>query len=66
MKVLKILENSELIIAELEVMLGDELQSAPALCVKHEGKIIPLSTPDARPILMNIDNAIGEYDDCPV
>jgi hypothetical protein len=47
-------------------MLGDELQSAPALCVKHEGKIIPLSTPDARPILMNIDNAIGEYDDCPV
>lgn len=65
MKVLKILENSELIIADLEVMLGDDVQHAPALCVKHEGKIIPLSTPDGRPILMNSDNAIGEYDDSP-
>ncbi len=38
--------------------LGENTHSSPTLCVKYENKIIPLSTPDARPILMNMDNAI--------
>ena len=58
MKVLKILENAEVIIADLEVKLGDETHSSPTLCVRYEGNIIPLNTPDARPILMNSENAI--------
>jgi hypothetical protein len=58
MKVLKVLENVEVIIADLEVNLGDEIHSSPTLCVRYEGKIIPLNTPDARPILMNPENAI--------
>ena len=58
MKVLKVLESAEVIIADLEVNLGDETHSSPILCVRYEGKIIPLNTPDARPILMNMENAI--------
>ena len=58
MKVLKVLENAEVIIADLEVNLGDETRSSPTLCVRYEGNIIPLSTPDARPVLMKIENAI--------
>ena len=58
MKVLKVLENAEVIIADLEVNLGDETHSSPTLCVRYEGNIIPLNTPDARPILMNMENAI--------
>ena len=58
MKVLIVLESAEVIIADLEVNLGDETHSSPTLCVRYEGKIIPLNTPDARPILMNMENAI--------
>ena len=58
MKVLKVLESAEVIIADLEVNLGDETHSSPTLCVRYEGKIIPLNTPDARPILVNMENAI--------
>ena len=58
MKVLKVLESAEVIIADLEVNLGDETHSSPTLCVRYEGTIIPLNTPDARPILMNMENAI--------
>jgi hypothetical protein len=58
MKVLKVLEGAELVIVDLEVKLGENTHSSPTLCVKYENKIIPLSTPDARPILMNMDNAI--------
>jgi hypothetical protein len=58
MKVLKVLEGAELVIIDLEVKLGENTHSSPTLCVKYENKIIPLSTPDARPILMNMDNAI--------
>ena len=59
MKVLSVLEDAELIIADLEVNLGDETHSSPTLCVRYQGSIIPLSTPDARPILMKMENAIG-------
>ena len=58
MKVLSVLEDAELIIADLEVNLGDETHSSPTLCVRYQGSIIPLSTPDARPILMKMENAI--------
>ena len=61
MKVLKVLESAEVIIADLEVNLGDETHSSPTLCVRYEGHIIPLNTPDARPILMNVANAIKTF-----
>ena len=61
MKILKILDNVELVIVDLEVMLGDKRQNAPTLCARYEGKIIPLnSAQDGRPILMKVENAISE------
>ena len=58
MKVLIVLENAEVIIADLEVNLGDETHSSPTLCVRYDGNIIHLFTPDARPILMKMENTI--------
>jgi len=40
------------------VNLGSKKQNSPTLCARYNGKIIPLSTPDGRPILMKEDNAI--------
>jgi hypothetical protein len=61
MKILKTLNDVELVIVDLEVTLGDKKQNAPTLCARHEGKIIPLNTAhDGRPILMKIENAISE------
>jgi hypothetical protein len=57
MKILELLDAT-LVLADLEVNLGDNKQNSPTLCAKYNGKIIPLNTPDGRPILMNIDNAI--------
>ena len=57
MKILDLLDAA-LVLVNLEVNLGDKKQSSPTLCAKYNGKIIPLNTPDGRPILMNIDNAI--------
>ena len=58
MKVIKILEDVEIILADIEVDLSKKKQHAPTLCVKYKGKIIPLNTPDMRPILMKEENAI--------
>ncbi len=58
MKVLKVLESAEVIIAEIEVNLGNKKHSSPTLCVLCDEKIIPLNTPDGRPILMNMENAV--------
>ena len=59
MKILKILDSAELIIVDLEVNLGNETRSAPTLCAKYKGKIIPLNTAhDGRPILMREENSI--------
>ena len=53
MKVLKELDEAKLVIVDLEVNLGKEVRSAPTLCAKYKGKIIPLNTAhDGRPILM--------------
>ena len=57
MKILELLDAT-LVLVDLEVNLGDNKQNCPTLCAKYNGKIIPLNTPDGRPILMNIDNAI--------
>ena len=58
MRVLKVFKDTEFIIAEIEVNLGEEVRSAPTLCVRHRKKLIPLNTPDGRPILMNMENAL--------
>ena len=57
MKILDLLDVA-LVFVDLEVNLGDNKQNSPTLCAKYNGKIIPLNTPDGRPILMNVDNAI--------
>ena len=57
MKILELLDAT-LVLVDLEVNLVDNKQNSPTLCAKYNGKIIPLNTPDGRPILMNIDNAI--------
>ena len=57
MKILKVLD-AELVLVDLEVNLGDRKQNSPTLCVRFKDKIIPLNTPDGRPILMNEGNAI--------
>ena len=59
MKILRVLEDAELLIVDLEVNLGKEIRNAPTLCVKYKGKIISLSTAhDGRPILMNEINSL--------
>ena len=59
MKILKVLENTELVVVDLEVNLGDKKRSGLTLCVKYEGNYYPLNTShDGRPILMNKENII--------
>ncbi len=41
MKILSILKGVELVIADLEVNLGEQVRSAPTLCARYNGKIIP-------------------------
>ena len=65
MKVLRILNEVRLVIAELEVNLGEEVRNSPTLCALVPGvqgaqdQVVPLSTPDSRPIFMKIENAIS-------
>lgn len=63
MKFLEILKNVDLVIADIEVNLGKEKHNNPILCVKNGNKVIPLSTPDGRPILMKEENSIQIDDD---
>ncbi|MGI9366448.1 MAG: hypothetical protein ACR2O8_14795 [Rhizobiaceae bacterium] len=58
MRVLETLENLKVCIVDIEVELNGELRHAPTLCAVSEDKVIPLNTPDGRPVLMNPDNAI--------
>ena len=55
MRVKEILNNYELCLADIEVMLNGETRSAPTLCVTDGHEVIPLNTPDGRPIQMNKD-----------
>jgi hypothetical protein len=65
MKVLRILSDVRLVIAELEVHLGEDVRNSPTLCAIVPGiagepdQVVPLSTPDGRPIFMKMDNAIA-------
>ena len=54
MRVLKVLDELKLCF----VYLDGKKQHAPTLCAKDQKQVIPLNTPDGRPILMNWDNAI--------
>jgi hypothetical protein len=62
MKIKTILTDVQLVIADLEVNLGTQVRHAPTLCAVtiENGKkqLIPLNTPDGRPIFMNRENAI--------
>ena len=59
MKILKILEKTDLVIVDLEVNLGKEKRNALTLCVSYQGEYYPLNTAhDGRPILMNKENVI--------
>ncbi len=63
MKVKQILSGVELVIVDLEVELNGTLRSSHTLCARltdEHGKeqIIPLNTPDGRPIFMKPENAI--------
>jgi hypothetical protein len=64
MKVKEILTDIKLVIAQIEVELNGELRTSPTLCAlipadgQEPEKIIPLNTPDGRPIFMNIENVI--------
>jgi hypothetical protein len=64
MRVKKVLADVRLVIAEIEVSLNGTVRSSPTLCAiandDKEGaeRVIPLNTPDGRPILLNWDNAI--------
>ncbi len=65
MKVKQILSGVELVIADLEVELNGEMRSSHTLCAllrDGNGKevVIPLNTPDGRPVFMNPENAIAE------
>ena len=63
MRVKQILSDVRLVIADIEVSLNGTLRSNPTLCAvvqSPEGaqQVIPLNTPNGRPILMNRENAI--------
>ena len=65
MKIKQILTGVELVIAELEVELNGSMRTSATLCAllrDDSGKeiVIPLNTPDGRPIFMNPENAIAE------
>jgi hypothetical protein len=64
MRVKQIFSDVRLVIADLEVSLNGSVRSSPTLCAVVSGQdgadqVIPLNTPDGRPILMNSDNAIA-------
>lgn len=65
MRVKTILSDLTLVIADLEVHLNGELRSSPTLCAllpasgSQGARVVPLNTPDGRPILLNMGNAIA-------
>lgn len=64
MRVKQILTGVELVVADVEVELNGELRSSLTLCAllkddSNKEVLIPLNTPDGRPIFMNPENAIA-------
>ncbi len=58
MRVLEILDQYRIGIADIEVELNGELRHSPTLCAISEDRVIPLNTPDGRPIFLTLDYAI--------
>ena len=58
MRVLKVMDTLKLCVVDLEVELNGSLRHAPTLCAMDGQYVIPLNTPDGRPILMDFKNAI--------
>ena len=59
MKIIRELENLQLVIVEMEVNLGKEKRKGLTLCAKDKDGYYPLNTAhDGRPILMNKENLI--------
>jgi hypothetical protein len=63
MRVKQIFSEVRLVVADIEVSHEGKLRSSPTLCALIEsgekrGQVIPLNTPDGRPILLKWDNAI--------
>jgi len=65
MKVKRIMSEVKLVIADVEVELNGALRSSPTLCALIENadgspqSVVPLNTPDGRPIFMKLENAIS-------
>lgn len=59
MRVLKVLDNLKVCIVDLEFDVEEDNLNAHALCAVSGDKVIPLSTPDGKLILMNANNAIN-------
>ena len=63
MKIKRIMSEVKLVIADVEVELNGAMRSSPTLCALianadgHES-VVPLNTPDGRPIFMKMENAI--------
>lgn len=68
MRVKNILSDLTPVIADLEVHFNGELRSSPTLCAllpasgSQGARVVPLNTPDGRPILLNMGNAIALED----
>ena len=64
MKIRRIMSEAKLVIADLEVELNGTLRSSPTLCAviaNADGSpdtVVPLNTPDGRPIFLKMENAI--------
>lgn len=59
MKVKRIMDEYKIAVVDLEVELNGTIRSAPTLCAISDAEVIPLNTPDGRPILMNRKNGIA-------
>lgn len=59
MKVKRIMDEYKIAVVDLEVELNGTIRSAPTLCAISDTEVIPLNTPDGRPILMNRKNSIA-------
>ena len=66
MKIKRIMSEVKLVIADVEVELNGSLRSSPTLCALIENadgvppSVVPLNTPDGRPIFMKLENAIPQ------
>ena len=62
MRIKQILSDVRLVIADVEVELNGAWRSSPTLCAvitDSEGDaVVPLSTPDGRPIFMKLENVV--------